>query len=248
MLDHAVIAVRDLDIAIKDYHDLGFTVIRGGVHANRATHNALIAFADGTYLELLAGTGESPLPDLIDFSMLLQTGEGLVGFALRSDDLDADATRLKAHGVAVGEVIPGERRREDGTVIRWKLAQLAEGFAPFLIQDITPREWRVPADAMVTMHPNGAVGMRGVGIAVREMAVIKARYVTLLGISPQLISQNRIAIGNVILHQLFEGETSELQETLYAIHLIMEQPEHGRFPLERTHGVRFQQVALSDSL
>lgn len=41
-LDHAIVAVHDLEQAIHDYRSLGFTVIPGGVHANRATHNALI--------------------------------------------------------------------------------------------------------------------------------------------------------------------------------------------------------------
>ncbi|HML24322.1 MAG TPA: VOC family protein, partial [Aggregatilinea sp.] len=83
-LDHAVIAVHDLDTAANDYRALGFTVKRGGVHANRATHNALIVFGDGTYLELLAATGDAPLPGVIDFGALLGAGEGLRGFALRS--------------------------------------------------------------------------------------------------------------------------------------------------------------------
>lgn len=58
-LDHAIVAVHDLEQAIHDHRSLGFTVIPGGVHANRATHNALIAFANGTYLELLAATGDA---------------------------------------------------------------------------------------------------------------------------------------------------------------------------------------------
>ena len=36
------------------------------------------------------------MPGMIDFSPLLHHGEGLVGFALRSTDLEADATRLRA--------------------------------------------------------------------------------------------------------------------------------------------------------
>src|SRR5689334_2853398 len=99
--DHAVIAVKDLDNAIQDYHDLGFTVIRGGIHSNRATKNALIVFEDGTYLELLAKTDFDPLPNVVDFSPLLQKGEGLVGFALQSDDLETEVTRLKDSGFSV---------------------------------------------------------------------------------------------------------------------------------------------------
>ena len=152
--DHAIVAVHNLDAAIQDYSDLGFTVSRGGVHANRATHNALITFENATYIELLALTGESPLPGLVDFSVLLRNGEGLVGYALRSDDLEADAARLQADGFSVGEIIPGERRRADGTLVQWKLALLDGGFAPFLIQDMTPIERRISNDPAITTHAN----------------------------------------------------------------------------------------------
>jgi catechol 2,3-dioxygenase-like lactoylglutathione lyase family enzyme len=237
-LDHAVIAVRDLDAALRDYRDLGFTVRRGGVHANRATRNALIAFADGTYLELLAVTGEAPLPGVIDFSVLLQQGEGLVGFALRSEDLDADAARLRAEGFVMGEAIPGERRREDGTVIRWRLALLDGGFAPFLIQDVTPREWRVPGDPAVTAHLNRAAGLRGVEIAVPDLTAAQDRYVRLLGITSRFDAANNLtAVGDVMLRDT--GQGADCPAGLYAIHLVGEQAGDDRFALERTHGVRF---------
>ena len=223
-LDHIVIAVDDLETVSRDYHALGFTVMRGGVHASRATHNALIAFEDGTYLELLAATGEPPLPGLIDFGVLLKHGEGLAGFALRSADLDADAVRLRADGLAVGDVIPGERRRTDGAVVRWKLALLDGGFAPFLIEDVTPHDWRVPVDPAVTTHANGAHGLRGVEIAVRDMTSAEQRYTKLLGVlAPS---------GPITLREARDGSTR-----LYAVHLT---GERGRFPVEEVHGVRFK--------
>ena len=59
-LDHLVILVRDLESAIADYTALGFTVQRGGTHADGATHNALVGFADGSYLELIAFLKPAP--------------------------------------------------------------------------------------------------------------------------------------------------------------------------------------------
>ena len=53
-LDHLVILVRDLGRAVREYEKLGFTVIPGGEHADGLTHNALICFEDGSYLELVA--------------------------------------------------------------------------------------------------------------------------------------------------------------------------------------------------
>ena len=48
-IDHIVILVNDLQAAIDDYAALGFSVAPGGTHADGATHNALIIFADDTY-------------------------------------------------------------------------------------------------------------------------------------------------------------------------------------------------------
>jgi len=240
-LDHVIIAVADLDTAIQDYQALGFTTVRGGVHMNRASQNALITFQDGTYLELLAPTGEQPVPGLIDFSTLLQHGEGLVGFALRSDDLDEEVVRLQADGFAVGDVTMGERHRGDGTLIQWKLALLDNGFAPFLIQDVTPRTWRIPNDPNLTSHLNRAVGLRGLELVVRDLTTSLDRYARLFGIWG-LSQAAPHALKNVILHET----KTEQAETLHAVHLILLQRGNTLFALEKTHGVHFELVYSVD--
>src|SRR5215210_8497029 len=53
-LDHLVILVEELEEAVAGYEELGFWVTFGGEHADGLTHNALVPFADGTYLELVA--------------------------------------------------------------------------------------------------------------------------------------------------------------------------------------------------
>lgn len=231
-LDHAVIAVSDLDTATHDYQSLGFTVLRGGVHANRATHNALITFPNGTYLELLAATADSPRPGVIDFSMMLRQGEGLAGFALRSDDLAADTVRLRAQEFAVNDIIPGERRREDDTLVQWKLALIDNEFIPFLIEDVTPRAHRIPTDPAITTHANGVSGLCAVEIAVGDMAAAQALYGKLFGLSLPASAASRRSIGDVILWQ------STTVEGLYALHLEASEPQI--FPPDRTHGVRFE--------
>ncbi len=59
-IDHVVILVKDLAQATADYTELGFTVVPGGEHSDGASHNALIAFADGSYIELFAFKREAP--------------------------------------------------------------------------------------------------------------------------------------------------------------------------------------------
>ena len=230
-LDHAVIAVADLDTAIQDYRGLGFTVVPGGVHANRATHNALIPFANGTYLELLAATGERPVPGRLDFSRLLDRGEGLVGFALRTEHIEAETARLRTAGFAVGEIIPGERRRQDGTLVQWKLALLDDGFVPFLIQDVTPQDRRIPTDPALTTHANNATGLIGVEIAARDLPQAQARYVRLWGVSALIGEVGDATVGDVMLRA---GDT----DAPVALHLMFSHAEGHTFPLDRTHLVR----------
>lgn len=230
-LDHAVIAVDDLDAAIRDYRRLGFTVVPGGIHANRATHNALITFTNGTYLELLAATGEPPVPGAIDFSTLLRNGEGLVGFALRADDLETETARLRAAGFAVGEIIPGERRRQDGTLVQWKLALVDGGFAPFLIQDVTPQDRRIPTDPAVTTHANTATGLTCVEIAVRDLPRARVRYARLWGVSAETGTADTPVFGGVMLR-------AEEVDALVALHLTFDRTEGQDFPMDRTHQVR----------
>ncbi len=158
-LDHVIIAVFDLDQAVADYRTLGFTTIYGGRHANGATHNALVCFQDSTYLELLAPTGDSPQPGATDFSPLLAHGEGLVGYALLSHDLHADAAALRKRGAQIGEVGEGRRLRTDGIELRWRTSEFDGGRSPFLIEDVTARSLRVPDDLETITHRNGVTGI-----------------------------------------------------------------------------------------
>ena len=54
--DHTLVAVFDLAAAKSEFEALGFTVISGGQHSGGLTENALVTFADGNYLELIAPT------------------------------------------------------------------------------------------------------------------------------------------------------------------------------------------------
>jgi len=178
-IDHLVIVVADLDTARKSYEALGFTVVPGGRHPI-GSHNALIAFDDGAYLELIAFFEPNPAHR---WYQRLQQGEGLVDLCMRTDDLGADRERLRAAGVAMGEPRPLSRVRPDGYELRWTLAipeGPAAGVAPFLIADETPREERVPRQRT---HDNGARGIDGVTLAVGadRLAAARAWYRTAVG-------------------------------------------------------------------
>jgi catechol 2,3-dioxygenase-like lactoylglutathione lyase family enzyme len=176
-VDHVAIVVSELESAIASYSRAGFTVVRGGKHPI-GTHNALIAFADGSYLELIAfikpDTGHP-------WQTALEKGAGIVDFCMSTDDLVADLDSLRRAGAKVGNPSPLTRDRPDGYHLSWVLAIPAPPFngqVPFLIKDDTPRDERVPRERS---HPNGATGIRSLAIAVNDPGMTSRYYARVLG-------------------------------------------------------------------
>jgi catechol 2,3-dioxygenase-like lactoylglutathione lyase family enzyme len=177
-IDHLVITVPDLAAAIKTYRDLGFTVVAGGRHTGIGTHNALIAFRDSSYLELV-GFYE-PRPDHRWWAPL-QKGGGLVDFCLQTDDLAGDAAVLRGAGVDMSDLEPRHRMRPDGVEVRWVCALargLHRGVAPFVLAEETGRDERVPGQRT---HANGVTGIGRVTVAVHDLAAVRGWYEKALG-------------------------------------------------------------------
>src|SRR3972149_10155128 len=111
--DHAILAVWDLQAARADFHELGFTSVYGGQHHGGRTHNALIAFADGSYLELMAPTDPAHVTARPGegYLFVFQHGEGFAGYALHMEDLETAVGGMRRRGLLVGEPAAGGRRR-----------------------------------------------------------------------------------------------------------------------------------------
>lgn len=183
-IDHIIVAVADLEQASANYRDLGFTVLAGGKHASGATHNALICFADGAYIELLAPTGELANATGPDYTGLLKS-EGLIGFALHLLDLPATVTAIQARGLAVDPIAAGGRVRLDGIQLAWSTALIESGYAPFLIADGSARDLRVPLDPASTTHANGVTHIRGIEILSADLVPTVERYRAIFGLAPE---------------------------------------------------------------
>ena len=174
-IDHVVLVVPDLESAIADHRARGFTVTPGGVHAGGLTQNALVGFRDGSYLELIAFFDAAAAQGKHSWQPVAERGGGWADFALLSDDLAGDAK-------ALGDLVArppedGGRTRPDGVAIAWRVARLLPPL-PFLIQDLTPREQRVPSGDAAT-HANGITGVRRVIVGATDPAMLGARYAKL---------------------------------------------------------------------
>jgi catechol 2,3-dioxygenase-like lactoylglutathione lyase family enzyme len=212
-IDHIVIMVRDLGAAIHNYAELGFTVAPGGSHPT-GTHNALIAFADGAYIELIAFERDNPQHR---WWASAQTGGGLIDFCMRTDDLSADREAFHQAGVEM-QIEPGARVRPDGYRLRWALAQPVAPHAfvaPFLITDETPREERVPREHR---HRNAVNGIAAITIVVEDVAASRPWYSAVL--------QNP---GEPFQHEDLRARGVRFRAGPHALELIA--PDQGSSPL-----------------
>jgi hypothetical protein len=160
-IDHVLYAVSDLEAGGTRFEeDLGLESIPGGRHPNWGTANRIVQLGPD-YVELV-GVVDPETAASSDFGRLvLDASEGLVGWAVATDDLDAAASRRGLH------IERGSRKRPDGVRLAWRLAGLAEalqsgGALPFFIQ------WEGPGE----LHPGGdhsaPAGIRWVEVAADE--------------------------------------------------------------------------------
>ena len=208
-IDHIVIGVADLEQAKAEYTAQGFTVVTGGRHLT-GTHNALISFADGSYIELIAFYEENRNHKWWD---LLQMGGGLIDFCLQTDNIAADRAAFVAAGMAMSELQPSGRLRPDGYHLKWSSAMPSDelrGRVPFLIVDETPRAERVPA---LTDHANRVQGI-GMLTAVchpHHLPTLQQWYSHALG-QPiaQLNSGIRVPLGHHAIQFVTKGDAAML--------------------------------------
>jgi catechol 2,3-dioxygenase-like lactoylglutathione lyase family enzyme len=235
-LDHVVIAVANLAEASADYAALGFNVVQGGIHASDATHNALIYFQDGAYLELLAKTGREPRPGFPDYRTWLPEHEGLVGFCLLSDDLKRDVVAIRERGASIGEPQIGGRTRTDGTELRWFTSFCDGGIVPFFIQDETPRRLRVPPDA--TQQPNSITGIVALNIAAPSRSAEVVRLQQLFGIAPQNAddSIHDLAVFRLQGVDVTVSEDPKVTSSTPTT-LVVQGTKQVHLPIDKVHGV-----------
>jgi catechol 2,3-dioxygenase-like lactoylglutathione lyase family enzyme len=201
-IDHIVVVVPELEAAIKSYGELGFTVIRGGKH-NIGTHNALIAFGDGSYMELIAFL--APAAGHPWYDAMSKSG-GIVDFCAQTDNLAADVATFRRAGIATTDPNRMTRDRPDGYRLSWVLSSPNapfNGSVPFLIKDETPRDERVPRERT---HRNGVTGLANVVVAVGDAAQVAGRYRIITGSEGKAIEDRELdAVGTRFLlgnHQL----------------------------------------------
>lgn len=175
-LDHVVISVSNLKKSVEQFKSYGFQVEYGG--QNGPTHNALIFFKDGKYIELISlrskfikillkarllirslGSNNSKAIELSDrFLTWFSEEPSLCDWCLRCEDMDESAAALQKQGHSMTDIEQFKRVRPDGKIAEWLLSGTETRSLPFLIQDISSPDIRVPYVNNCN-HDNGVIGI-----------------------------------------------------------------------------------------
>ena len=233
-LDHLVILVRDLEETIEAYGGLGFRVTPGGEHADGLTRNALVPFRDGAYLELVSFIDPEDGRDNVWGWREFLPHEGLVDYCAASDGLREDVERLRGLGFEVDGPHDGGRRLPGGEEIRWRSASIGQNgrVLPFLIEDVTPREKRVPGGRAAD-HPNGATGIPRLEISAPDTREASATLAALTG-----APSGPLKLGTCELVPAERGTEQRAGPT--TVTLSTDAPESvGELDRGSAHGVRF---------
>ena len=184
LIDHPVIAARDLDAARVSFERLGFTVPPRGSHVEWGTGNLCIMFPDD-YVEIRG------IIDASRFTMHLDEhldayGGGLMGVAFGVADIERSHAEMLQNGVAAGTLQSLSRNfehPEGWTQPSFKLcapeATDIEGLMHVVvIQHLTPDLLRRPE---FLAHANTCIGVNAMSGTIYEKRRVAEKLRRLLG-------------------------------------------------------------------
>jgi len=167
-VDHLVYTVPNLQQGIDAAEMLfGVKAAPGGQHPGLGTRNALIALGPQSYLEIIGPDPDQPTPaGPRRFGIDDLKAPHLLTWVAKGTSLETFAAAAKAHGVDLGAVIPGSRKRPDGVVLSWTYTDpqvvLADRLIPYFIDwGISPHPSATAAKGVTLVglraeHPDAA--------------------------------------------------------------------------------------------
>ncbi|MGA8541624.1 MAG: VOC family protein [Terriglobales bacterium] len=159
-IDHVSVCGSNLDTLRQAFAGVGLTPDFGGPHGNGVTQMAMIGFDDSSYIELI-GPVKPGAAAGSPWAKFMSEDAVTCAWAVGTNVLLQQVDRLKKEGIPVTTPERGSRKRPDGMSIEWMTADAGSGTPgstlPFIIEDETPRAWRVQPSASVQGGPLSGV-------------------------------------------------------------------------------------------
>jgi hypothetical protein len=191
-LDHVSICGSSLDALSQTLAAAGLNPNLGGPHGNGITQMASIGFDDASYIELIAPIKPGATAGS-DWAKYMSEDAVTCAWAVSTNVLLQEVDRLKNAGIAVKAPESGSRKRPDGMSIEWKTANVGPGTPgstlPFIIEDQTPRAWRVQTSASVKGAP--VYGVENVVLGVNNLDAAIALFRKAYGWADPLIETQK---------------------------------------------------------
>ncbi len=191
-LDHVSICGSNLDTLRQAFGEVGLAPDIGGPHGNGITQMAIIGFDDTTYIELIAPIKPGVTAGS-DWSKYMSEDAVTCAWAVGTNVLLQEVDRLKKAGIPVTTPQPGSRKRPDGMSVEWTTAAAGSGTPgstlPFIIEDQTPRAWRVQTSASVKGAP--VTGVENVVLGVSNLDASIALFRKAYGWADPLIETQK---------------------------------------------------------
>jgi hypothetical protein len=167
-IDHASVCGSNLDALRQAFTDVGLTPDFGGPHGNGITQMAIIGFDDGSYIELIAPVKPGASAGSA-WTKFMSEDAVTCAWAVGTNVLLQEVDRLKKAGIPVTTPERGSRKRPDGMSVEWTTADVGSSTPgstlPFIIEDETPRAWRVQTSASVQAAPVSGVENVVIGVS-----------------------------------------------------------------------------------
>jgi len=137
-IDHIVLVAADLQLAKQQFElATGCLPVDGGPHLGLGTHNALVSFDNGAYLELVAPDPAQRLENEFVQQIRQVDGMQLLHWAVASDALEECQHQLRQINLSASQILPAQRQQPNGDLLRWHLLGAGEhglgGAMPFYI-------------------------------------------------------------------------------------------------------------------
>ena len=191
-IDHVSVCGSNLDMLRQAFTDVGLTPYLGGPHGNGITQMAIIGFDDASYLELIAPV-KPGVTTGSNWAKYMSDDAATCAWAVGTNVLLQEVDRLKKAGISVMAPERGSRKRPDGMSIEWMTADVGNGTPgstlPFIIEDQTPRAWRVQTSPSVQGAPVG--GIENVVLGVNNLDAAIALFRKAYGWSDPLVETQK---------------------------------------------------------